>query len=125
MSYSAQLLTMFFLMIRRPPRSTLFPYTTLFRSGVPHPRGRFADLSHMKAGHAARFDRRDQGPFDLDRRLPVSGSAIRPCENRPEFESVLLLEIVGDWPGLLDQCGPLARVFDAPVRRSIDQRLRN
>src|SRR5256885_12546370 len=23
-------------MIRRPPRSTLFPYTTLFRSGVPH-----------------------------------------------------------------------------------------
>src|SRR3712207_9488990 len=24
---------MFFLMIRRPPRSTLFPYTTLFRSG--------------------------------------------------------------------------------------------
>src|SRR6266487_5021077 len=34
----------FFLMIRRPPRSTLFPYTTLFRSrrehrdpGTPHP----------------------------------------------------------------------------------------
>src|SRR5438034_8791470 len=29
----------FFLMIRRPPRSTLFPYTTLFRSreiGVPY-----------------------------------------------------------------------------------------
>src|SRR2546425_8582922 len=25
----------FFLMIRRPPRSTLFPYTTLFRSEVP------------------------------------------------------------------------------------------
>src|SRR5258708_39565323 len=25
----------FFLMIRRPPRSTLFPYTTLFRSMVP------------------------------------------------------------------------------------------
>src|SRR2546421_8987605 len=28
----------FFLMIRRPPRSTLFPYTTLFRSGVVLPR---------------------------------------------------------------------------------------
>src|SRR5689334_24686366 len=27
-------LTLFFLMIRRPPRSTLFPYTTLFRSIV-------------------------------------------------------------------------------------------
>src|SRR2546422_1444157 len=27
----------FFLMIRRPPRSTLFPYTTLFRSPTPAP----------------------------------------------------------------------------------------
>src|SRR6267142_5716163 len=26
--------TFFFLMIRRPPRSTLFPYTTLFRSAA-------------------------------------------------------------------------------------------
>src|SRR3712207_8142324 len=26
---------LFFLMIRRPPRSTLFPYTTLFRSAGP------------------------------------------------------------------------------------------
>src|SRR5689334_23997440 len=26
----------FFLMIRRPPRSTLFPYTTLFRSDLEH-----------------------------------------------------------------------------------------
>src|SRR5215203_1678335 len=32
----------FFLMIRRPPRSTLFPYTTLFRSrgAAPSPRDR-------------------------------------------------------------------------------------
>src|SRR5437899_10505731 len=31
----------FFLLIRRPPRSTLFPYTTLFRSRVPEsPTGR-------------------------------------------------------------------------------------
>src|SRR5216684_7813890 len=28
----------FFLMIRRPPRSTLFPYTTLFRSPTPERR---------------------------------------------------------------------------------------
>src|SRR3712207_8519962 len=27
------MVSLFFLMIRRPPRSTLFPYTTLFRSG--------------------------------------------------------------------------------------------
>src|SRR6266511_5605599 len=30
--YRPLLLSFFFLMIRRPPRSTLFPYTTLFRS---------------------------------------------------------------------------------------------
>src|SRR5438132_14127542 len=29
---------LFFLMIRRPPRSTLFPYTTLFRSYLDHRR---------------------------------------------------------------------------------------
>src|SRR5438132_7669169 len=37
------LLFFFFLMIRRPPRSTLFPYTTLFRSDFPIPGGRSAD----------------------------------------------------------------------------------
>src|SRR2546429_1240127 len=31
------LLSFFFLMIRRPPRSTLFPYTTLFRSDIGWP----------------------------------------------------------------------------------------
>src|SRR5438876_5863668 len=30
----APLLSFFFLMLRRPPRSTLFPYTTLFRSFI-------------------------------------------------------------------------------------------
>src|SRR2546425_2065641 len=37
----------FFLMIRRPPRSTLFPYTTLFRSD--HPDGR----DYGRAGRGA------------------------------------------------------------------------
>src|SRR5258708_33873045 len=35
MPHSCPHLRFFFLMIRRPPRSTLFPYTTLFRSGIP------------------------------------------------------------------------------------------
>src|SRR5438046_10724181 len=35
-SFVQVLFSLFFLMIRRPPRSTLFPYTTLFRSA---PRG--------------------------------------------------------------------------------------
>src|SRR5437660_1804914 len=34
MSSGPSLISFFFLMIRRPPRSTLFPYTTLFRSRV-------------------------------------------------------------------------------------------
>src|SRR3712207_9252380 len=39
-------------MIRRPPRSTLFPYTTLFRSGVlPE---EFADFGPPPVGRAAR-----------------------------------------------------------------------
>src|SRR5688572_31754459 len=32
MMHSSSIFCFFFLMIRRPPRSTLFPYTTLFRS---------------------------------------------------------------------------------------------
>src|SRR5256885_14697919 len=43
------LLCFFFLMIRRPPRSTLFPYTTLFRSGWPPPwslDGRWQERHH-------------------------------------------------------------------------------
>src|SRR2546422_7889991 len=36
----------FFLMIRRPPRSTLFPYTTLFRSGVMD--GDVVDLTNLQ-----------------------------------------------------------------------------
>src|SRR5215813_15151237 len=36
-SFSVIFLFFFFLMIRRPPRSTLFPYTTLFRSEPGHP----------------------------------------------------------------------------------------
>src|SRR6478609_10310524 len=35
-----EFLFFFFLMIRRPPRSTLFPYTTLFRAGQDRARAR-------------------------------------------------------------------------------------
>src|SRR6266481_6346058 len=36
------ILSIFFIMIRRPPGSTLFPYPTLFRSDRPPTRGRAA-----------------------------------------------------------------------------------
>src|SRR3712207_8887690 len=38
----------FFLMIRRPPRSTLFPYTTLFRSYGRDPRLRVGCVGESK-----------------------------------------------------------------------------
>src|SRR5579875_466514 len=44
-------LGVFFLMFRRPPRSTLFPYTTLFRSTRPPPRIP-AQSSSPRASHS-------------------------------------------------------------------------
>src|SRR5260370_34145134 len=41
----------FFLMIRRPPRSTLFPYTTLFRSIFSAGRARKVDGGFVLNGH--------------------------------------------------------------------------
>src|SRR5258708_21493141 len=48
----------FFLMIRRPPRSTLFPYTTLFRS--LHRRGRRFRLGPRRVWQGRTRGRRDQ-----------------------------------------------------------------
>src|SRR2546427_2144098 len=39
----------FFLMIRRPPRSTLFPYTTLFRSQIEAVRAALAAAGRTRA----------------------------------------------------------------------------
>src|SRR2546430_13602926 len=44
-------------MIRRPPRSTLFPYTTLFRSGFSHP-GREACAMRDRLNVAPASDRK-------------------------------------------------------------------
>src|SRR5438874_5932603 len=59
-------------MIRRPPRSTLFPYTTLFRSQALH-----AELKCAEQKHDSRFRLRNlrrKGQFD------GRGSALRPGE---------------------------------------------
>src|SRR5256885_17014564 len=50
----------FFLMIRRPPRSTLFPYTTLFRSAQAHGRRRRTRGSARRAGAAPAGIRADE-----------------------------------------------------------------
>src|SRR3712207_8415457 len=81
-------------MIRRPPRSTLFPYTTLFRSlqqddtplfediRDPAPRGDVAER-HF---HEIIFDRRvpfDQGHLSY----PISSLFVRSEEHTSELQS--------------------------------------
>src|SRR2546422_2425134 len=56
----------FFLMIRRPPRSTLFPYTTLFRSAAN------GDPGLPQGGEIRRNMR--AGAFGPSRLRPVAGS---------------------------------------------------
>src|SRR2546427_5897632 len=63
-------------MIRRPPRSTLFPYTTLFRSAVPD------EISHSR-GHtdAAR------APKPIPRVAPPTSAPLPACALRTQRES--------------------------------------
>src|SRR2546422_4223824 len=76
----------FFLMIRRPPRSTLFPYTTLFRSrrrpGVAAPAPR------RRARHS-RADRARRAAPDLPAAAP--GALGRSEEHTSELQSRLHL----------------------------------
>src|SRR5256885_6278765 len=64
----ASVLVFFFLMIRRPPRSTLFPYTTLFRSPSCAPSSNGSRRSAMRAGgpqRAARPPRSEEHTSEL------------------------------------------------------------
>src|SRR5687768_18061854 len=79
------ILYFFFLMIRRPPRSTLFPYTTLFRS-----------LAHAPIGPNCRFAS-DGANARLGSLLPEStyevrhGGGGRSEEHTSELQSRLHL----------------------------------
>src|SRR3989442_9976760 len=65
-------------MIRRPPRSTLFPYTTLFRSGVPGgiaqrtgrvpPRRRAGDGGQQNQSRRGGTDRSEEHTSELQSR---------------------------------------------------------
>src|SRR3712207_8968638 len=76
-------MSFFFLMIRRPPRSTLFPYTTLFRSHH-HPGGEVDALEHRvrhehHRGAAAAAPERQQVVVQ-----PVAGDLVQRREGRSE-----------------------------------------
>src|SRR3712207_7922534 len=72
-------------MIRRPPRSTLFPYTTLFRSvaGIIHAKRRAATGRGKRSSNGA-----DRSPTQ-ERRLPATREApfCRSEEHTSELQS--------------------------------------
>src|SRR3989442_4966005 len=75
-------LSFFFLMIRRPPRSTLFPYTTLFRSA----RSVFeTDVPESLVGSI--LDKAEGNPFFLRSEEHTS-----ELQSRPHLVCRLLLE---------------------------------
>src|SRR3712207_8162962 len=78
----------FFLMIRRPPRSTLFPYTTLFRS--PGQRRAAAQPGRAGAGPAARHGQAAVGA--LARGGPRSEEHTSELQSRQYLVCRLLLE---------------------------------
>src|SRR3989442_8144006 len=94
------LLSFFFLMIRRPPRSTLFPYTTLFRSIDPSSEAP-ADVKAAKAvsvltrfpvaaaGHHREACQHRNGLGGLDVRSEEHTSEL---QSRPHLVCRLLLE---------------------------------
>src|SRR3712207_7222623 len=88
----------FFLMIRRPPRSTLFPYTTLFRSdgvaqgGVELRAGRRADddvpavEGEVDRQHDRQRRRRQAHPSDVCGREQAQ-ALVRSEEHTSELQS--------------------------------------
>src|SRR2546426_11021055 len=71
-----RIILFFFLMIRRPPRSTLFPYTTLFRSA-----------SACRAGGSAREAGRRLGIGSGSRRGCLHSTDTRSEEHTSELQS--------------------------------------
>src|SRR3712207_7124468 len=77
-------------MIRRPPRSTLFPYTTLFRSS-PSPRSRVFPLApqykHFPFTHVCSVRSNQTLPASLSTDLAMECSPLRSEEHTSELQS--------------------------------------
>src|SRR3712207_8418622 len=76
-------------MIRRPPRSTLFPYTTLFRSPPCEPRTRRRRIHTRRANRAARRqgDRADRRTRRCASNEEKEASSRRSEEHTSELQS--------------------------------------
>src|SRR5438067_9170275 len=69
-SHSKMLIGIFFLMMRRPPRSTLFPYTTLFRS-PDRPSHRRGALRSVQGIGGFGVDRSEEHTSELQSRFDL------------------------------------------------------
>src|SRR2546425_9342040 len=81
-------------MIRRPPRSTLFPYTTLFRSDLSAPLLRRCRLPPSSPVEGIEVDERESGALgqpSSDGGLPRSTGADRSEEHTSELQSLAYL----------------------------------
>src|SRR3712207_7275568 len=77
----------FLLIIRRPPRSTLFPYTTLFRSEPDPLAWRDKARKYGLIGIARAYADFEQHPPQLRQRLNVAGFEARSEEHTSELQS--------------------------------------
>src|SRR3989449_6048364 len=75
-------------MIRRPPRSTLFPYTTLFRSRSPaQARDRYAVARRLPPRPDARRDERHGPAAGRPRRVAAPGGRVARAGRRDRARS--------------------------------------
>src|SRR2546430_5842729 len=72
-------------MIRRPPRSTLFPYTTLFRSSI----GRKSPSATRRENDCRRSTRREKEREIRSEAIPVTRSMAREESRSEEHTSEL------------------------------------
>src|SRR2546430_9119154 len=77
-------------MIRRPPRSTLFPYTTLFRSLEPDHREVLALRPDHRAAHV--IGERDVADHDVATRVGRSEEHTSELQSQSNLVCRLLLE---------------------------------
>src|SRR5215204_3124549 len=104
-------------MIRRPPRSTLFPYTTLFRAGRSRPSASFVrDRPSLRRGTGPAASPRLGRPVREMARLPC-GAARRRCLDGVLDLVELVLDLVELGEDLRQDIWGDAGVVDALARR--------
>src|SRR3712207_7942354 len=102
-------------MIRRPPRSTLFPYTTLFRSRTGEPVNRTSPLATIAAALRRERERHGLSLTELARKAGIAKSTLSQLEagsGNPSVETLLALAVVLEVPfsRLVDPPGPTVGV---------------